>query len=71
MHWKIQCGATRGAVTVAFAVMMLVPSARPDDAPKKGESTCVGHENGKTDESPVGCQGSQNNEAAQMSIEKE
>jgi hypothetical protein len=71
MHWKIQCGAPRSAVTVAFAVMVLLPTARPDDAPKKGESTCVDHEKGGTDGSPVGCQDSQNKGAAQVSIEKE
>jgi len=70
VHWKIQCGPTRSLVTVAFAVMMLVPIARPDDGPKKGESTCVDHGQGGTDESSVGCQDSQNNGAAQASIEK-
>jgi len=71
MHWKIQCGATRSAITLAFAVMVLLPSARPDDAPKKGQSTCVDHEKGGRDGSPVGCQDSQNNGAAQVPIEKE
>jgi hypothetical protein len=71
VHWKIQCGATRSVVTVAFAVMVLVPSARPDDGPKKGESTCVDHGKGGTDVSPSGCQDSRNNGAAQVSIEKE
>jgi hypothetical protein len=70
MHWKIQTGTNRSAVTVAFAVMILVPIARPDDDVKKDESTCVGNKNGKT-ESPVGCQDSKNNEVAQVSIEKE
>jgi hypothetical protein len=71
VHWKIQCWATRSVVTVAFAVMVLVPSARPDDGPKKAESTCVDHGKGGTDESPGGCQDSRNNGAAQVSIEKE
>jgi hypothetical protein len=71
VHWKIQCGPTKGLLAVAFAAMMLVPSARPDDGPKKGESTCVDHGKGGTDESSVGCQDSQNNGAAQVSIEKQ
>ena len=71
MHWKIQCGATRSAVTVALAVVVFLPTARPDDAAKKGESTCVDHEKGAPDGSPVGCQDSQNNGVAQVSIEKE
>jgi hypothetical protein len=59
VYWRIQCGTTRGLVTVAFAVMaVLVPSARPDDGPKKGECT-------------VSCQGDQNNGPAQVSIEKD
>jgi hypothetical protein len=71
VHCKIQCGASRIAVIVALAVMGLVPSARPDDGPKKGESTCVNHGKGGTDESPGGCQDSGNNGTAQVSIEKE
>src|SRR5258706_1482474 len=71
MHWKIQCGPTRGLVAVAFVVLVLVPSARPDDGPKKGESTCVDHGKAGTHEGPGECQDSQNNRAAQVSIEKE
>jgi hypothetical protein len=72
VYWKIQCRATRSVVTVAFAVMaMLAPSARPDDGPKKDEPACLDHGKGGTDESPGGCQDSQNNGAAQVSIEKE
>ena len=72
MHWRTQCGVTRSVVTVAFAVTaVLVPSARPDDGPTKGESTCVDHGTGGTSESPGGCRNSQNNGAAQVSIEKE
>jgi len=59
-------------VTAAFAVLaMLVPSARPDDGPRNGESTCEDRGKNGTDESPVACQDSQNNGAAQVSIEKE
>jgi hypothetical protein len=68
---KIQGGAIRSLVTVAFAVLVLIPRARPDDGPKKGESTCVDHGKGGTDKSPVGCQGSQNNGPAQVCIAKE
>ncbi len=72
MHWRIQCGTTRGVVTVAFAVLaMLVPSARPDDDPRNGESTCLDRGKSGTHESPVACQDSQNNGAAQVSIAKE
>ena len=68
MHWRI----TRGVVTVAFAVVtVLVRSARPDDSPKKDESTCVDREKSGLDEGLVACQDSQNNRPAQASIEKE
>jgi hypothetical protein len=71
VHWRIQSGATRNLV-VAFVVMaVFVPSARPDDGPKKSESTCVDHAKERADESAGGCQDSQNNGAAQVSIEKE
>jgi hypothetical protein len=71
VHWKIQCGAIRSAVTVALVVMVLAPSARPHEGPKKGESTCVDHGKGGTGASPGGCQDSRNNGATQVSIEKE
>ena len=72
MHWRIQFGTTRGVVTVAFAVMaVLVPSARPEDGPKKGESTCVDRGKSGTDESPVACHDGQNDGPAQVSIEEE
>jgi hypothetical protein len=71
VHWKIQYGASRIAATVAVAMMMVVPSARPDDDPKKGESTCVNQEKSGTHERPGGCQDSPNDGAAQVSIEKE
>src|SRR5229473_3278090 len=71
MRWKIQCGPTRGLVAVAFVVLVLVPSARPDDGPKKGEATCVDHGKAGTHEGPGECQDSQKNGAAQVSIEKE
>jgi hypothetical protein len=72
VHYKIQRGTTRGAVAVVFAVMVLVPIARPDDAPKKGESMCVGHKDGKPPhESPAGCQDTQSNGVAQVSDEQE
>lgn len=71
MHWKIQWGVTRSAVTVAFAVMVLLPTARPDDAPQKGESTCVDHAKGGADGSAVGCQNSQTNGVTQVSTENE
>lgn len=71
MHWKIQYGASRIAATVALAMTMVVPSARPDDGPKKGESTCVNQGKSGTDERPGGCQDSRNDGAAQVSIEKE
>jgi hypothetical protein len=72
VHWSTQCGATRSVVTVALALTaVLVPSARPDDGPTKGESTCVDHGTGGTSESPGGCRNSQNNGARQVSIEKE
>jgi hypothetical protein len=71
MHWKIKSGATMRVVTMAFAAMaVLVPSARPNDSPKKGESTCVDDGKGGTDDIGGGCQDSQNNGAAQESIEK-
>ena len=71
MHWKIRCGATRSVVTVAFAAMMLVPSAKSDDGPTKVESTCALHPKRGTDESPRGCQDSRNNGAAHPPIEKD
>ncbi len=72
MHWRIQCGATRGVVTVAFAVMaVLAHSTRADDGPKKGESTCADHGKSGSDDIAGGCQDSQKNGAAQVSTEKE
>jgi hypothetical protein len=72
VHWRIRSGTTRGVVIVAFAVMtVLVPSAKPKDAPKKGESTCVDRRESGTDESPAACQDGQNNEPAQVPIETE
>jgi len=36
VDWRIQCGATRSLVTVSLVVLAaLIPSARPDDRPKK------------------------------------
>ena len=72
MHWKIRFEATKGVIVVAFfAMAVLVPSARPDDGPKKSESTCVDHGTGGTDESSVGCQDGKNNAADQESVDKE
>jgi hypothetical protein len=72
MQWKIKSEATMRVVTMAFAAMaVLVPSATPNDSPKKGESTCVDDGKGGTDDIGGGCQDSQNNGAAQESIEKE
>jgi len=72
MHWKIKSGATIKVVTMSFAMMaVLVPTARPDDNPKKGESTGVDREEGGTDGIPGGCPDSRNNGAAQESMEKE
>jgi hypothetical protein len=74
VHCKIQCGVTRSVVIVAVAVMVLVPSARSDDGRKKCESAPIDHGKGGTDESPAGCQDSQdsqNSGSAQVSIEKE
>jgi hypothetical protein len=56
---------------VALAMTLYVPSARPDDDPQKGESACVNHGKGGTDESPGECQDSGNTGSAQVSIEKE
>jgi hypothetical protein len=57
---------------MAVAVMaVLVPSAKPEDGPKKGESTCVDRGESGPDESPVACQDAQNNGPIQVSIEKE
>jgi hypothetical protein len=57
---------------MALAVMaVLVPSARPEDGPKEGESTCLDRGKSGPDESPVVCQDGQNNGPAQASIEKE
>ena len=70
VHWRIQCGTARGVVTVALAMMaVLVPSARPDDGPSKGQSTCVDRGKSGMDESPVACQDGQNSRPAQVSIE--
>ena len=72
MYRRIQFEAARSLVTVAFVVMaVLVPSARPDDRPRKDESACVDHGESGTHESPGACQDSQNNGAAQVSIEKQ
>jgi hypothetical protein len=58
-------------VTAACVVMaVLVQSARPDDGPRKDESAIVDHGKSGTHENPGACQGRQNNEAAQVSIEK-
>jgi hypothetical protein len=66
VNWRIQRKATRSVVTVAFALIaVFVPSTRPDDGPKKGESTCADHAKGGTDKSPGVCQDNQN-----MSIER-
>jgi hypothetical protein len=63
---------TRGAVTVAFAVMaVLVPSARPDDGPRKGDSICVDRGKSRADEISVACHDGENNGPVQKSIEKE
>ena len=73
MYRIIQCGTTKSVVTVASVVMLmvvLVQSGRPDDGPRKDESACVDHGKIGTHENPGACQGNQNNEAAQMSIEK-
>jgi len=69
MHWRIQYGAIRSVVTMAFAVMaVLVPSARSDNGPKKkDECTCVAHGKDATGDISGGCQDSQNNRAAQVS----
>jgi hypothetical protein len=72
VHWRIQCGVTKSVVTLAFAaVAVLVPSARPDDGPSRGESTSVDHAKRGTPESPGGLQDSVNNAPAQVSVEKE
>jgi len=71
VHCKIQCEASRIVVAVILGVMVLVPSARPDDGPKRAESTCVNRQKGATDEGPGGCQDSGNNRIAQVSNEKE
>lgn len=71
MRCKIQYGASRIAATVALAMTIVVPSARPDDDPKKEESTCVNQEKSGADERPRGCQESRNEGAVQVSIEKE
>jgi len=72
VYWRIQCGTTRGVVTLAFAVMaVLVPSARPEDGPKKGESTCIDGRKSGADESAVACENGQNNGPAPVSIESE
>jgi hypothetical protein len=71
MHWTIKSPATMRVVTMVFAATtMLVPSARPDDRPKKGDSTCVDRSKGGMDNIGGGCQDSQNNGAAQESIGK-
>jgi hypothetical protein len=68
----MQCGATRSLVTVVFVVMaVLVPSARPDDGPRKDESACVDHGKDGTQGSLGACQDSQNNGVAQVSIGEE
>ncbi len=72
MHWRIQCGVTKSVVTLAFAVVaVLVPSARPDDGPSRGESASVEHGKDGTSETPGGLQDSENNAPAQVSVEKE
>jgi hypothetical protein len=71
MHWKIKSGATMRVVTMAFAAMaVLVPSARSNDSPKKGESTRGDDGKGGTDDIGGGCQDNRNNGAAQESIER-
>jgi hypothetical protein len=50
MHWTIKSPATMRVVTMVFAATtMLVPSARPDAGPKKGESTRVDRSKGGMD----------------------
>jgi hypothetical protein len=71
VHWRIQSGATRNLVAAFVVMAVFVPGARPDDGPKKNESTCVDHAKERADERAGGCQDTQNNGAAQVSIEKE
>ena len=69
--WRIQYRPTGGVAAVTLGMAMLVASARPQDAPKKGESTCADRRASGMDESPVACQDSRNNGPAQVSIEME
>ncbi len=72
MHRRIQCGTTIALVTVSFVLLaVLVPNAKPQDGPKKVESTCGDRGKNGMDDSPVACQDGQNNGPAQLSIEKE
>jgi len=70
--WRIQCGVTRSLVTVSFVVMeVLIPSARPDDRPKKRESACADHRKSVRDESPGAVQDCPAKGTARVPIEKE
>jgi hypothetical protein len=72
VRWKFQYGATGSLLPVAVVVMsVLVPSARPDEGPKKGESTCVDRGKGGKEDIPGGCEDSRKNATAHLSIEKE
>ena len=71
MNWRIQRKATRSVVIMAFALIaVFAQSARSDDGPERGESTCADRGKGGTDKSPGSCQDNQNNGAIQVSIEK-
>lgn len=71
MHWKIQSRTTKSLVTVGIVVMvMLIPNARPDDGPRRGESRSVDHRQSETSESSDQLQDSQNNADALVAIEK-
>ena len=71
LNWRIQPGATRKVVTVSFAVLVvLLPSARPDDRSKKRESTCAHERKSGRDESPA-VQGCPDKRTARVPIEKE
>ncbi len=72
MDWRIQCGATRSLVTVSLVVLAaLIPSARPDDRPKKRESTCADQRKSGRDESPGAVQDCPDKGTARVPIEKE
>ena len=73
MYYKMECVPSRIVVIAALAVIVFVPSARPDDDPRKGESTRVNHRKSETHESPGGCHdgGNDGATAAQVSNENE